>query len=362
MMAKLLWCALAALVLAVAPAVAQPAAPLPAARLPAAVPLPGDDTVAAIRARGQLLCGISENAPGFAVQTGRDSWAGFEVDYCRAIASVVLGDAAKVRLVPVAVDHRLAALERGEIDVLTRNTTWTLERDVGGKLAFAVVNYYDGQGFLLRSERGIRRLQQIEGLRVCVQAGTTTEQNLTDYARSMRMNLTVVPVPETGVAEAAFLAGFCDVLTSDLSILAGFRRAQGRRADQFALLGEVISKEPLSIVVRQGDWRFFNIARWTHFAMVTAEELGIDSAAVKQLRSRNPAELAQVGLEVQRLLGRVGNSGAMLGLDADWAARLVLQVGNFREVWERNIAPLGIRRGLNLPWNQGGLQYAPPMR
>lgn len=328
----------------------------------AALPAAAADTVAAIRARGELLCGISPDAAGFAVRSSGGTWTGFEVDYCRAIASAVLGDADKVRLVPISTERRFAALEDGEVDVLTRNTTWTLERDVGRGIAFAVVNYYDGQGFMLRGDLGIRRFQQMEGLKVCVEEATTTEQNVADQARAMRMRLTIVPVPDAAKAQAAFLAGFCDALTSDLSVLAGFRKSLGGRADEFALLSDVISKEPLSIAVRQDDWRFFNIVRWTHFAMLAAEELNMDSGTVKQLQARSEADLAAASLEVQRLLGRVGASGRMLGLAPDWAARIVLQVGNYREVWERNIGPLGIRRSLNLLWNQGGLQYAPPMR
>ncbi len=331
-----------------------------AAALPATAAPPAD-TVAAIRARGQLVCGVSPSAAGFATQSG-STWKGFEVDYCRAVASVVLGDAEKVRIVPVPAGQRFAGLEQGEIDLLTRNTTWTLEREAGNNIAFAAITYYDGQGFMLRDERGIRRVQQMDGLKVCVEAATTTEQNVAEYARAMRMRLTVVPVADATKAQAAFLAGFCDALTSDLSVLAGFRRSLGSRADEFSLLGEIISKEPLSMVVRRGDWRFFDIVRWTHFAMVAAEELNMDGETLRQLRSRSEADLAGAGTEVQRLLGRVGASGRLLGLDPDWAARLVIQVGNYREVWERNIGPLGIRRGLNLTWNQGGLLYAPPMR
>jgi general L-amino acid transport system substrate-binding protein len=326
-----------------------------------AIAAPPADTVAAIRARGHVLCGVSPNAAGFATEI-RGVWSGFEVDYCRAIASVILGDPDKVRMVPLSTAHRLAAVEEGEVDLLTRNTTWTLERDAGGNVAFPVITYYDGQGFMLRSDRGVRRIQQMDGLKVCVETATTTEQNITDYARAMRMRLTIVPIPDSATVQSAFLAGFCDVLTSDQSVLAGFRKAQRSRADQFTLLGEIISKEPLSMVVRRGDWRFFNIVRWTHFAMLAAEELNIDGSSVRELRIRSEADLALTRLEVQRLLGRVGSSGKMLGLDPDWAARLVMQVGNYREVWERNIAPLGIRRGLNLLWNQGGLHYAPPMR
>ncbi|BBK42744.1 amino acid ABC transporter substrate-binding protein [Allostella vacuolata] len=332
-----------------------------AAAVPASAQAPGD-TVATIRARGEVTCGVTPDAPGFATRSARGAWTGFEVDYCRAVASVVLGDPDKVRYVPVPTQHRLDALQRGEIDLLPRNTTWTLEREAGNDVAFAAVIYYDGQSFMLRGDRGIRRVQQMDGLKVCVETATTTEQNAVDYARAMRLRLTIVPTPDLATAQAAFLAGFCDALTSDQSVLAGFRRSLGSRADEFVLLGEIISKEPLSIVVRRGDWRFFNIVRWTHFAMLAAEELNVDSGTVRELRARSEADLGTTRLEVQRLLGRVGSSGAMLGLDADWAARLVAQVGNYREVWERNIAPLGIRRGLNLLWNQGGLQYAPPMR
>lgn len=332
-----------------------------AAAAPASAQAPAD-TVEAIRARGHLLCGVSPGAPGFAVQDNRGAWRGFEVDYCRAVASVVLGDASKIRVVQAPAARRFEMLERGEVDLLTRNTSWTIERDVGSNVAFAGITYYDGQGFLVRSETGINRVQQMDGLKVCVEASTTSEQNLTDYARNMRIRLTIVPTQNAEAARAAFLGQHCDVLTSDTTLLAGFRQAQGSRANRYTLLTEVISKEPLGIVVRKSDPRFFDLVRWTHFALLTAEELNVGSDTVEELRSRTGSDLSGASAAMGRFFGRTGESGRLLRTDPDWAARMVRQVGNYREIWERNFGPLGLQRGLNLLWNQGGLHYAPPMR
>jgi general L-amino acid transport system substrate-binding protein len=316
---------------------------------------PNGDTVAAIRNRGSLACGVSPNSPGFAEQDALGAWRGLDVDYCRALASVILGDAAKARPVAVPATRRFEILRSGEIDVLARNTSWTLERDVGHEVAFVGITYFDGLGFLAHLSKGINSVRQAEALSVCVEVATTTEQNLAEYARTLRLHWTAVAIEGADAAAAAFLARRCDVLAGDVSALAAFRAAQGSRAGSYVLLPEVISKEPLGPVIRKGDWRFFDIARWTHFAMLTAEELNITSATVEQFReSANP--------DIQRFFGTTGQSGRMLGLDADWGARLVRQVGHYGEAWERNIAPLGLLRGPNLLWNQGGLQYAPPMR
>lgn len=346
-------------------AAAQPAAGPSggtAAGQPAGETAAAPDALDAIRARGHLLCGVSPATPGFAVQEGRGTWRGLDVDYCRALASAILGDAGKVRFVPMPAAERFERLRAGDVDILARNTTWTLERDAGEGATFAAVTYYDGQGFLVRRDRGVARVQQLDGATVCVEAGTTSEQNLADYARSTRLRITAVPARGADAVRAAFLAQQCDAMTSDTASLAGFMAQQGSAAARYAVLFEVISKEPLGPAVRQDADRLFKVARWTHFLMLAAEEIGLDSSAVAELQSGPVAGLASASSDIQRLFGRLGRSGELLGLDADWGARVIRQVGNYREVWERNIGPLGVQRGLNLLWNQGGLQYAPPLR
>lgn len=346
------------------PAMAQGAAKPPAAAQPAATtqPAAAPGAVEAIRARGHLLCGVSPAAPGFALQDGRGEWRGMDVDYCRGLASALLGDAAKARFVPVPATDRFDMLRRGAVDILARATSWTLERDVGEGASFVAVTYFDGQGFLVRQSTGISRVQQLDGAKVCVEAGTTSEQNLAEYGRNMRLRITPVAARGADATRAAFLAQYCDALTSDTAALAGFMTQQGSNAANYAILYEVISKEPLGPVVREADRKLFSIARWVHFAMVSAEELELDSKTVAAMKAGPAAVLAESGQEVQRLFGVAGRSGELLGLDADWGSRVIRQVGNYREVWERNIKPLGLQRGLNLLWNQGGLQYAPPIR
>ncbi len=348
------------------PALAQgttrPAAPAAQVAAAPAAPAAAPGALEAIRARGHLLCGVSPATPGFALQDGRGEWRGLDVDYCRGIASAVLGDAAKARFVPVPAADRFDMLRRGAIDILARATTWTLERDVGEGASFAAVTYFDGQGFLVRRASAVSRVQQLDGAKVCVEAGTTSEQNLAEYARTMRLRITPVAARGADATRAAFMAQYCDALTSDTAALAGFMAQQGNNAANFAILYEVISKEPLGPVVREGDRKLFSIARWVHFAMLAGEELGLDSKNVAEMKAGPAGALAEAGQEVQRLFGVTGRSGELLGLDADWGSRVIRQVGNYREVWERNIQPLGLQRGLNLLWNQGGLQYAPPIR
>ena len=349
----------ALLLCAVGSANAQPA-PAPAAAAPQGNP--ATDAVDAIRARGRLLCGVSPATPGFAAQEVRAGWRGLDVDYCRAVASAILGDPAKVQFVPVPAAERFEMLRRGSVDILARNTTWTLDRDTAEGALFVGVTYYDGQGFLVRRDRGVTRVQQLDGATVCVEAGTTSERNLADHARSARLRITPVPARSADAARTAFVGQQCDALTGDTASLAGFMAQQGSNASRYAILFEVISKEPLGPVVRENEHRLLRIARWTHFVMVAGEEIGLDSAAVTQLQRGAAQNLATANQEVQVLFGRTGRSGEALGLDADWGARVLRQVGNYREVWERNIGPLGVQRGLNLLWNQGGLQYAPPLR
>ncbi len=316
---------------------------------------PAADTVAAIRSRGSLICGVTPSSYGFSMPDSRGEWRGIDADTCRAVAAAILGDANRVRFVPSSTQQRFTMLQSGEVDMLARTTTWTLSREASLGLAFAGVTFYDGQGFMVRRSLGVTSARQLDGATVCVQPGTTTELNLTDWFRTNRLRFTPVIIENVEELRAAFFSGRCDVYTNDASGLASVRASQGANADQFVLLPEIISKEPLGPAVRKGDWRFFDIVRWTLFAMVTAEELGITS--------RNLAEYeASPNPDVQRFLGRTGELGRQLGVAPDFAVQIVRQVGNFAELWERNITPLGVQRGVNALWTRGGLQYAPPMR
>lgn len=324
-------------------------AALPAAAQPAA------DTVAAIRARGQLICGVGVNSAGFALPDSRGEFRGIDVDGCRAVAAAILGDATKVRFVPTSTQVRFTALQSGEVDMLSRATTWTMGREVQLGLAFASINFFDGQGFMVKQASGVTSARQLDGATVCVSPGTTTELNLADYFRTHRMRFTPVVIEQAEEIRMAFISGRCDAYTTDASALASFRASQGAAGEQYLLLPEIISKEPLGAVVRKGDWRFFDIVRWTHFAMLTAEEHGITSQNIGQfMGSTNP--------DIQRLLGRSGDFGRQMGLDNEWAVRIIRQVGNYGEVWERNITPIGVPRGINNLWTRGGLHYAPPIR
>jgi general L-amino acid transport system substrate-binding protein len=330
------------------------AATLLASALPA-LAQPTTDTVAAIRARGFLLCGVAPNTVGFSLPNSRGEWAGLDVDTCRGVASAIFGDASKVRFVATTTQSRFTALQSGEIDMLARSTTWTLAREASLGLQFASITFYDGQGFMVRRDSGVTSARQLDGATVCVQPGTTTELNMADFFRANRLRFTPVVIEAIEEIRAAFIAGRCDAYTNDASSLASFAFSQGPNASRYLLLPEIISKEPLGAVVRKGDQKFFDIVRWTHFAQVTAEEMGINSTNLDTFaNSTNP--------EVQRFFGRTGDLGRMLGLENNWAVTVVRQVGNFAEVWNRNITPLGVPRGINGLWTQGGLQYAPPMR
>ncbi len=313
------------------------------------------DTVASIRARGHLVCGVATNVAGFAFLDSRSEFRGLDVDTCRAVAAAILGDATKVRFVPTTTVQRFPMLQSGELDILVRNTTWSLTRETQLGLAFTGVNFYDGQGFLVRKSSGVTSARQLDGATVCVQPGTTTELNLTDYFRTSNMRFTPVVIENVEEIRSAFMSGRCDVYTTDASALAAFRATRNERED-LVLLPEIISKEPLGPAVRKGDWRFFDIVRWTLFAQIGAEEMGVTSANVEEQArtSTNP--------DIQRLLGRTGELGQSMGLSNDWVVKIIRQVGNYGEMFERNITPLGIPRGVNRLWTQGGLQYAPPVR
>ena len=314
-------------------------------------------TLDAVKERGFVQCGVNTGLPGFSNADEAGKWTGLDADVCRAIAAAVLGDAKKVRFTPLTAKERLTALQSGEVDVLSRNTTWTLTRDTSLGINFTGVTYYDGQGFMVSKSLEIASAKALDGAAVCILAGTTTELNLADYFRTNGMQYEPVVFDTADQTARGFEAGRCDVLTSDQSQLYGLR-IKLKEPDKAEILPDVISKEPLGPAVRQGDDAWFNIVRWTLFAMVNAEELGVTSANVDEMKtSSNP--------EIRRLLGLEGIKGKGLGLADDWAYRIVKQVGNYGEVFERNVgsgSPLGIPRGLNALWRDGGLQYAPPIR
>jgi len=310
-----------------------------------------------VKARGNLSCGVSTGLPGFSAPDDKNNWAGLDVDTCRAVAAAVLGDANKVKFVPLTAKERWTALQSGEIDMLSRNSTWTHSRDLTLGANFTGVNYYDGQGFMVSSKLGVKSAKELDGATFCIQAGTTTELNLSDFAREHGFKYTVVTVDTSDQSVQAFEAGRCDSLTSDQSQLYGLRSKMSNPASA-VVLPDVISKEPLGPVVRKGDEQWFAIVKWVLYAQVNAEEMGITSKNAKEMRgSDNPA--------IKRVLGSDGTFGASMGLTEDWAYNAITQVGNYGEMFERNVGmntPLQIARGLNDLWSRGGLQYAPPIR
>ncbi len=311
----------------------------------------------AIKERGYIKCGVSDGLPGFSHTDEKGKFSGIDVDVCRAVAAAVFGDSTKVKFTPLTAKERLTALQSGEIDVLSRNTTWTSSRDSAQGLNFTGVTYYDGQGFLVNKKLGVKSAKELDGATVCVQAGTTTELNLSDYFRANKMKYTPITYDKSDESAKALEAGRCDVLTSDQSQLYAQRIKLAKPSD-YVVLPEVISKEPLGPVVRHGDDDWFDIVKWTLFVMVDAEELGIDSKNVEEMKkSTNP--------DVKRMLGVEGDKGKDFGLANDWMAVVIKQVGNYGEIFDRNVgkgSPLQIERGLNALWTQGGLQYAPPVR
>ena len=315
-------------------------------------------TLDAVKAKGYIQCGISDGLPGFSYADAKGNYLGLDVDVCRAVAAAVFGDASKVRYSPLTAKERFTALQSGEVDILSRNTTWTSSRDAGLGLNFAGVNYYDGQGFLVNKKLGVTSAKELDGATVCIQAGTTTELNLADYFRANGMKYTPITYDTSDESATSLESGRCDVLTSDQSQLYAQRIKLGAPAD-YIVLPEVISKEPLGPVVRQGDDEWFNIVRWSHFAMLGAEELGVTSANVEELAktTKNP--------DIARMLGAEGDFGKDLKLPKDWVVKIVKQVGNYGESFDRNVgagSDLKIERGLNAQWNKGGLQYSPPIR
>ena len=315
-------------------------------------------TLDAVKKKGFVQCGVSTGLPGFSAADDKGSFTGIDVDVCRAVAAAVFGDAAKVKYTPLTAKERFTALQSGEIDMLSRNTTWTYTRDTSLGLNFAGVNYYDGQGFLVAKKLGVKSALEMDGASFCIQAGTTTELNLADYFRTNKMQYTPITFDTSDQTIKAFEAGRCDALTSDQSQLYALR-IKLQDPNSAMVLPEVISKEPLGPVVRQGDDEWFNVVKWSLFAMVNAEELGITSANVDQMKT------SSTDPNVRRLLGVEGVKGEWMGLSDDWGYNIVKHVGNYGEAFERNVgmgSPLGIARGLNALWSKGGIQYAPPVR
>ena len=314
-------------------------------------------TLNAIKDRGQLICGANGTLAGFGLPDPQGNWTGFDVDFCRAIAAAIFNDPSKIKFVPLTAKDRFTALQSGEVDVLSRNTTWTLSRDTSLGLDFAAVTYYDGQGFMVRKSLKVSSALELNDAAVCVQQGTTTELNLADYFRANHMGLKTVTFATGDEALKAYESGRCDTYTTNSSGLYGERLKLAEPAEHL-VLPEIISKEPLSPAVRHGDSQWTDIVRWTHFAMVDAEELGVSKANVdEKMKSDDP--------ETRRMLGAEGQYGEALGLTNDWVYRIIKHVGNYGEVFERTVgqgSPLKIVRGLNALWTKGGLQYGPPFR
>ncbi|MEL6226151.1 MAG: amino acid ABC transporter substrate-binding protein [Pseudomonadota bacterium] len=315
------------------------------------------DSLDAIKKRGELVCGVSTGLGGFSVPDSSGKFTGLDVDVCKAVAAASLGDAEKVKFVPLTAQQRFTALQSGEVDILSRNTTWTLTRDTSLGLNFAGVSYYDGQGFMVPKKLGVKSAKELDGATVCVQPGTTTELNLADYFRANNMSFKPVVIEKLADVNAAFFSGRCDVYTTDASGLASVRKndAPKGESDNYVILPEIISKEPLGPVVRHGDDQLFDIVKWTLNALIEAEEYGITAANVGEMAgSTNPG--------IQRLLGVTPGMGKNLGVDEEWAKRAIAAVGNYGEIWTRNIEPLGLPRGVNNLWTNGGIMYAPPVR
>ncbi|MBC8129311.1 MAG: amino acid ABC transporter substrate-binding protein [Rhizobiaceae bacterium] len=310
-----------------------------------------------VKSRGTLRCGVNTGLPGFASQNDAGAWQGLDVDYCKAVAAAVFGDVSKVQYVPLSAVQRFPALQNNEIDMLARNTTWTMNRDTALGLDFAGINYYDGQGFMVKKELNINSALQLSGATVCVQSGTTTELNLADYFSANSMEFSPVVIEAQADVNAAYDSGRCDVLTTDQSGLYASRLELGTPDDSI-VLPEIISKEPLGPAVRGGDSQWLDVVKWTHNALLNAEELGITQANVEEMKaSPNP--------EIQRMLGVGSTFGADAGLPNEFVVSIITGVGNYGEIFERNIGastPLGIARGQNALWTKGGLQYAPPIR
>ncbi len=315
-------------------------------------------TLDTVKARGHLVCGVSQGLPGFSLKSAKGRWSGLDVDFCRAVAAAVLGSSEKIKLLPLTSRERFDALKSRKVDILTRNTTWTLSRETELKVNFAGVLFHDGQGFMLRRQLDVKNALELDGVTVCLNTGTTTEDNINDFFQSRGMNFTLNAFEKSDDALAAYQDGECDVYTAEHSALHA-QRSRLESPDEHMILPAVISKEPLGPAVRHGDDQWFEIVKWTLFALINAEELGVTAANAQKLRreSKTPA--------IRRLLGVDGEIGRKLGLDPEWAFRAIREVGNYDEMFERNLggeSSLKIDRGINALWTRGGILYAPPIR
>jgi general L-amino acid transport system substrate-binding protein len=325
----------------------------------AAQPAWAGKTLDAVKQRGQLVCGVNTGLAGFGAADSQGKWTGMDVDICRAIAAATLGDASKVRFVPLSAPQRFTALQSGEVDVLSRNTTFTLTRDASMGLHQTAVTFYDGQAFMVPAKSNIKSAKQLKGATVCVQSGTTTEKNLTDFSRANKLDLKPVVFEKFDAANAAYFAGRCKAYTTDGSGLASIRAKEAKSPKDHVILPEMISKEPLGPMVRRGDDEWLAIVKWTIYGLIEAEEVGITAANIDALKADSSDPV------VLRLLGKSDDTGKLLGLDREWLSRAIAAVGNYGEIFELHLGektPLGLKRGLNAPWNKGGLQYAIPIR
>ncbi len=323
----------------------------------AAAPAHAGKTVDAIKARGQLICGVNVGLAGFSAADSNGNWTGMDVDYCKAVAAAMLGDATKVKWVPLTAQQRFTALQSGEVDILSRNTTNTLSRDASLGLHFVGVNYYDGQGFMVNKGK-ITSAKQLKGATVCVQSGTTTEKNLTDFSRANKLNIKAVVFEKLEASTSGYFSGRCQAYTTDASGLAAIRAKEAKDPAAHVILPDLISKEPLGPMVRRGDDEFFAITKWVLNGLVEAEEYGINQANVDQQKTSTDPQIG-------RMLGATEDLGKHLGLDKEWLARSIKAVGNYGEIFERNAGPktaLNLPRGKNALWSEGGLMYAPPLR
>ena len=316
----------------------------------------GSATIDAIIKRGELNCGTAGNSPMFSLPDSQGVMRGLDADFCRSLAAAILGDAKKVKFIPTTAQNRFTALQAGEVDLLYRSTTWTLGREANLGTMFASVNFYDGTGFLVKKSLGVKTAKEMDGASICVAPGTSTELAVADFFREHKIKFTPIIIADVNEIQNAYLSGRCDAYSNDASGLAGFRFQQGAKATDHVLLPDIISKEPLGAMVRKGDDKFFDIVRWTYYAMTIAEEHGITSANIDEI-----AKTATIP-EVRRMLGLEGDMGKALGVDNKWAYNAIKQVGNFAENWDRNVTPYGVPRGINNLWNKGGLHYAPPLR
>ena len=331
---------------------------LVSASLLAAAPAYAGKTLDAVKQRGQLVCGVNTGLAGFSQADSQGAWTGLDVDVCKAVAAAILNDPTKVKYVPLTAQQRFTALQSGEIDILSRNTTYTLTRDASLGLHFLPPTYYDGQGFMVPVKSKVKSAKSMKGATVCVQSGTTTEKNLTDYSRANKLDLKPIVFEKQEAATGAYFSGRCVAFTTDASGLASIRNKEAKEPKDHVILPELISKEPLGPAVRRGDDEFYAIAKWVLFGLIEAEEYGITQANVDQMKtSQDPV--------VMRILGTSEDTGKLLGLDKDWMARTIKVTGNYGEIFERNVGEktaLGLKRGANAQWNKGGLMYAPPIR